>query len=70
MAYVSTPSASFGPFARLSALVEGLKARRALYKEYTATVREMMELSQRELDDIGISRFDIKEIARQHVYGA
>ncbi|SCZ73797.1 DUF1127 domain-containing protein [Epibacterium ulvae] len=70
MAYVNTTAATFGPFARLHALVEGFKARLALYKEYSATVSEMMALSERELNDIGISRYDVKEIARKHVYGA
>jgi uncharacterized protein YjiS (DUF1127 family) len=32
---------------------------------YRETVRELSVLSNRELDDLGISRFQIKSIARQ-----
>ncbi|GEO17793.1 DUF1127 domain-containing protein [Microvirga aerophila] len=34
----------------------------ALYRE---TVRELSQLSDRELDDLGISRFHIASVARQ-----
>ena len=34
----------------------------ALYRE---TVRELSRLSERELDDLGISRFQIARVARQ-----
>jgi uncharacterized protein YjiS (DUF1127 family) len=34
----------------------------ALYRE---TVRELSQLSDRELDDLGISRFQIASVARQ-----
>jgi uncharacterized protein YjiS (DUF1127 family) len=36
------------------------------YLRYRETVRELSQLSDRELDDLGISRFQIDAIARQH----
>jgi uncharacterized protein YjiS (DUF1127 family) len=33
---------------------------------YRETVRELSLLSDRELDDLGISRFQIENIAREH----
>ena len=36
------------------------------YLRYRETVRELSLLSDRELDDLGISRFQIENIARQH----
>jgi uncharacterized protein YjiS (DUF1127 family) len=35
---------------------------------YRDTVRELSQLSDRELDDLGISRFQIDSIARQHAF--
>ena len=36
------------------------------YMRYRETVRELSQLTDRELDDLGISRFQIATIARQH----
>ena len=36
------------------------------YLRYRDTVRELSLLSDRELDDLGISRFQIDSIAREH----
>jgi uncharacterized protein YjiS (DUF1127 family) len=36
------------------------------YLRYRETVRELSLLSDRELDDLGITRFQIDSIARQH----
>jgi uncharacterized protein YjiS (DUF1127 family) len=36
------------------------------YMRYRDTVRELSVLSDRELDDLGISRFQIDNIARLH----
>ena len=35
------------------------------YARYHETVRELSQLSDRELDDLGISRFQIASVARQ-----
>ncbi len=36
------------------------------YLRYRETVWELSHLSDRELDDLGISRYDIDAVARQH----
>lgn len=38
------------------------------YKLYRQTVRELSQLSDRELTDLGIVRFDIASVARKAVY--
>ena len=37
------------------------------YLRYRETVREPQQLSDRELEDLGISRFQIESVAREHV---
>jgi uncharacterized protein YjiS (DUF1127 family) len=36
------------------------------YLRYRETVRELSQLSDRELDDLGISRYQIQSVARAH----
>lgn len=36
------------------------------YVSYRETLRELSQLSDRELDDLGIARFEIDSIARTH----
>jgi len=36
------------------------------YQRYRATVRELQQLSDRELDDVGLSRADITTVARRY----
>jgi len=36
------------------------------YLRYRDTIRELSQLSDRELEDLGISRFQIQSVARQH----
>ena len=36
------------------------------YLAYRETVRELSQLTDRELDDLGISRIEIDSIAREH----
>lgn len=40
------------------------------YRLYRATVNELSQLSDRDLADLGISRYDIVAIGRESVYGA
>ena len=35
---------------------------------YRETVRELSQLTDRELDDLGITRFEIENVARQHAH--
>ncbi|UZD91192.1 DUF1127 domain-containing protein [Cognatishimia activa] len=71
MANVATTSYNAISFAdRIRAAYEDFKAARALRKQYVETVRELEDLSDRDLADLAISRYDITRIAREHVYGA
>jgi uncharacterized protein YjiS (DUF1127 family) len=46
-------------------MFESLKTRFTTWKKYNRTVSELSALSNRELDDLGFGRADIKTIARQ-----
>jgi uncharacterized protein YjiS (DUF1127 family) len=46
-------------------MFESLKTRYASWKRYSRTVSELESLSNRELSDLGISRFDIPRLARE-----
>lgn len=71
MAYINTAAHNeFAPLRRVSELLEGFKANRALRRKYVELYNELDALSDRDLNDIGISRYNISDIARRHVYGA
>lgn len=53
-------------FSGLMAQVKAMIARRAVYNQ---TVRELNVLTNRELADLGLSRFDIETVAREAAYG-
>jgi uncharacterized protein YjiS (DUF1127 family) len=46
-------------------MFEQLKTRFTTWKKYNRTVSELQALSNRELDDLGFARGDIKTIARE-----
>ena len=54
---------------RMSATIATLMADFANYLAYRKTVSELVKLSNRELDDLGINRSDIKASAIEAVYG-
>lgn len=54
----------------IDTLIAKLRARRENYLRYRQTADELHALSDRELADIGISRFDIPRIARESIYSA
>ncbi|GAA6161935.1 hypothetical protein NBRC116589_41090 [Ruegeria sp. HU-ET01832] len=58
----------FGLSARIATLVARVKEAYALRAEYNRTYSELQGLSDRELNDIGVRRCDIKDIAREHAY--
>ncbi len=70
MAYVnSTRALSNGFGDRVGAIVKAVKtamARRAIYAQ---TLRELNDLSNRDLADLGIARASITEVARAAAYG-
>lgn len=53
-------------FSGLLAQVKAMIARRAVYNQ---TVRELNVLTNRELADLGLSRYDIETVAREAAYG-
>jgi uncharacterized protein YjiS (DUF1127 family) len=54
---------------RMSATIATLMADFANYLAYRKTVSELVKLSNRELDDLGINRWGIKASAIEAVYG-
>ena len=56
----------------LNGTTRGLTGLRRLlgeYQLYRRTVTELRALSQRELNDLGISSYDVSRIARESVWG-
>lgn len=53
-------------FSGLLAQIKVMIARRAVYNQ---TVRELNILTDRELADLGLSRFDIPSVAHEAAYG-
>ncbi len=71
MAYVNLTSRAANVtladrFSGLLAQVKTMIARRAVYNQ---TVRELYVLTNRELADLGLSRYDIETVAREAAYG-
>lgn len=54
--------------ARVANLFDGLRARRAQYSVYRTTLRELQNLSERELNDLGMSRANIRAVAYKAAY--
>ncbi len=70
MAYVnSTRAASATSGDRLSGIVETIRTAIERRRLYNRTFRELAALTDRELNDLGISRMSIAEIAREAAYG-
>ena len=69
MAYINASArpAAFELFLGLAAHMRESAAKR---RSFNQIVRELSALSDRELEDVGISRFNIGQIAREHAYGA
>ena len=59
-------SVAEGVVALFRDLTDAMAKRRAFEK----TRDELSQLSDRELDDLGMSRWDIDRVARESVYGA
>ncbi len=69
MAHTATLThGGFNLRARIANFIEGVKENRARASEYHRTYTELQHLSNRELDDIGVRRCDIADIAREHAY--
>ena len=70
MAYVTHTDRAFARPSLLSDLRASLAQRLEQYRAYRSTVSELTMLTDRELNDLGISRADIRSIAQNPVYGA
>lgn len=69
MAHTATLThGGFNLSARIANFIERVKENRARATEYNRTYTELQRLTNRELDDIGIRRCDIADIAREHAY--
>ncbi len=55
--------------ARLSAFFQGFKESRVKRIAYRQTVSELSSMSDRELHDLGFSRYEIQSMVHRHVYG-
>ncbi len=62
MAFAPTTAPTQSPFHGFAARMRHFFARQAAYRQ---TSRELSALSDRELNDIGLSRYDIHRIAMQ-----
>ena len=70
MAYVnSTTMCRRGFFDRLSSVKDIVLTAIRQRRIYERTVAELNNLTDRELNDLGISRFSIPELARESAYG-
>lgn len=67
---INTVVVGHSVIARIRHTIETLKATLAARKQYAELVFELESLGERELNDLGINRYDIQHIAHQHVYGA
>ncbi|WP_299667531.1 DUF1127 domain-containing protein [uncultured Ruegeria sp.] len=69
MAHTATLThGGFNLTARIANLIERVRENRARASEYNRTFRELQSLTNRELDDIGLRRCDIADIAHEHAY--
>ncbi len=70
MAYVnSTTISRRGFFDRFSGVKDSVLTAIRQRRIYERTVAELNNLTDRELNDLGISRFSIPELARESAYG-
>jgi uncharacterized protein YjiS (DUF1127 family) len=59
----------YADYAEQPSLFARLRLSFADYREYLATYGELNALSDRELADIGLSRLNVGDVAREAVYG-
>ena len=70
MAYVNTTRAvQVSASDRISGIFASISAMLARRRVYDRTIRELRQLTDRELSDLGIARSLITEIAREAAYG-
>jgi len=70
MAYTTTTTFNAGLTARVSEFFGSIATGFANRRLYQKTFNELNALSDRELQDLGLSRSGLSSIAREAVYGA
>ena len=70
VAQVQNAATSAGLRGRLMGVVKRMQENRARAAVYRQTVRELNELSTRELSDLGISRSMISRLAHEAAWGS
>jgi uncharacterized protein YjiS (DUF1127 family) len=68
MSHVASLNDSLPATGRLG-LLDRLRQSVARYREYRSTYEELNALTDRELADLGLSRLNIRDVARESVYG-
>ncbi len=69
MAYMNTTRAAHVSFSdRFAALVTGVKDLIANRRVFNQTLFELNQLSDRDLSDLGLSRANIADVAREAAY--
>ncbi len=58
------------PSGRFGALLKSLAGRIARYRAYRKTLAALEALSAHELEDLGLARGTIREVAYRSIYGA
>ncbi|GAA6208774.1 hypothetical protein NBRC116601_20670 [Cognatishimia sp. WU-CL00825] len=66
---VNTTYLGTGIVDRIRGLFTEFKAAQAKRATYRTTYNELSNLTDRDLADLGFSRYDIADIAHEHVYG-
>ncbi|MGR3503678.1 DUF1127 domain-containing protein [Pseudaestuariivita sp.] len=69
MAYVTQNQTAGATFAKAAGLVERMRTAWTQYRVYRTTLNELQELSARELDDLGLHRSMLRQVAHETAYG-
>ena len=69
MATISDIRVAPGFFALINATLHSLVARFAQHRIYRNTLNELEALSQRELNDLGLSNLSLRDVAYEAAYG-
>jgi uncharacterized protein YjiS (DUF1127 family) len=70
MAHATTYDLGAPGFGGVAGWIAGVQKSLADYRRFRRTVEELDALSDRELADLDIARFAIRDVARDSVYGA
>lgn len=68
MAYVNTRSVEAGLVARGNSILRAVQDYLGRHAVYRKTLRELEQLTDRELADLGMSRLSIREVAREAAF--